>query len=70
MEAERLAHGWRPIEDHPGHQDPVDLLRDGERLIEFQLIKGRWQKTHGYSAVTTVLTRPPSHFMSLPVAPE
>lgn len=69
LAAERLELGWQPIEDHDGSDTPVDLWRDGERLIDFSFGKRGWTKTHGYPAVTTVLGSPPSHFMQRPSAP-
>lgn len=69
IEAERVAHGWWPIEDHPGTPEPVDLWRDGERLTDFCFVNGRWQKVHGYPAVTTVLVPQPTHFMTRPADP-
>lgn len=63
-------NGWRPITEHDGSADPVDLWVEGERRCDFIWNKGRWERTHGYPAVTTVLMRPPSHFMTVPTAPE
>lgn len=69
VEAETRALGWRPIAEHDGSSDPVDVWRDGERFIDFALINGRWQREVGYPSVTQVLTTPPTHFLSVPEGP-
>lgn len=61
---------WRDIASAPLDGTPVDLWRDGERLIEFHwnVDQKRWEKKVGYPTKTIVLTTPPTHWMPVPPA--
>ncbi|MFC5505311.1 hypothetical protein [Bosea massiliensis] len=61
---------WRDIASAPLDGTPVDLWRDGERLIEFHwnVDQRRWEKKVGYPAKTIVLTQAPTHWMPVPPA--
>lgn len=61
---------WRDIATAPLDGTPVDLWRDGERLLEFHwnVDQKRWEKKVGYPATTIVLTEPPTHWMPVPPA--
>jgi hypothetical protein len=61
---------WRDIASAPLDGTPVDLWRDGERLIEFHwnVDQKRWEKKVGYPARTIVLTEAPTHWMPVPPA--
>ncbi|PZR93574.1 MAG: hypothetical protein DI537_10695 [Stutzerimonas stutzeri] len=65
-----LAPAWQDISNAPLDGSPVDLWRDGERLIGFSWNVERkcWQKKVGYPAKTVVLTEPPTHWMPVPPA--
>ncbi len=61
---------WLDIASAPLDGTPVDLWRDGERLIEFHwnVDQKRWEKKVGYPARTIVLTEAPTHWMTVPPA--
>lgn len=64
---------WQPIETAPKDGSPVDLWRNGERLIDFSWRSGPvsgWTKEHGYPRVTTILTAQPSHWMPALAPPQ
>lgn len=70
IQSSSLPSLWLDIATAPLDGTPVDLWRDGERLLEFHwnVDQKRWEKKVGYPATTIVLTEPPTHWMPVPPA--
>ncbi len=65
-----MSSSWQVLSSAPLDGTPVDLWRDGERLLEFRwnVDQKRWEKKVGYPARTIVLTDAPTHWMPVPPA--
>lgn len=72
VEHERCGDQWRPIAEHDGSEDPVDLWFKEKRWTDFRWssegVRG-WYREEGYPVTRRVLLGQPTHFRRIPAGP-